>query len=117
MGIFSKQIEYIPDEDFIYRGIIYDWYDELADKISSAAFKNYDYSVDWEKYITPEESAKKRPKDHLSKSKAKIPRQKNLEVKHTPLLKNKEHSSVIGKKNESIARFLAKNSDMVIIRS
>lgn len=106
--------EDIPDNDRLYRRIPPVWYNKEEDRVTSAAFKDLNMSVNWEKYITAENAVRKYPEHRLSALIAKVPRSKSLEVKHTPSRLIRSHSSIIGKKTESIARFLAQNSVLVV---
>lgn len=107
-------IEHIPDDDRLFRRIPPVWYNIDEDRVTSAAFRDPDTSVNWEKYITPEHAVKKYPGYYLAGLKAKVPRVKNLEVKHTPSRFQRSHSSILGKKTHSIARFLSGNSSVLI---
>ena len=106
--------KYINDEDDLYRRIPPLWYVEKEDRISSAAFKDPKTSVNWAKYTSPEETVAVYPTFHVGALQAKIPRAKNQEVKHDPKTDNYSHSLIIGKKTQSIARFLASNCRFVI---
>ena len=119
MFLKKRDIEYIPDEDSLYRRIPPVHYDKYTDKISSAAFRgghDYKASVDWEKYTTPERSTRKYPQHHLASLKAKIPRSKDQKVEHAPSNNNPSHSEIIGKKTYSVAKFLAECSTLIIKR-
>ena len=109
-------IEYIPDEDRLFRRIAPIWYSKEEDRVLSGAFNDPNMSVNWEQYITAEDAVRKYPEHHLSAIRAKVPRAKSLEVKHTPSRFNRSHGSVLGKKKGSIARFLALNSTLLIKR-
>ena len=106
--------EFIPDEDSLYRRIHPDHYDKEHDVVSSAAFRGDCYtSVDWDKYTTPQKSVRGYPNHHLAALQAKIPRMKGQEVRHTPS-RNRAHSSIIGNKTYSVAKFLAGNSTIIV---
>jgi len=106
--------EYIPDDDDLYRRIPPDWYVEKEDRVSSAAFKDRETSVEWSKYCTPDKTVREYPNYHVAALQAKIPRTKNLEVKHNPSRHSYAHSLIIGEKPLSIARFLAQNCRFVL---
>ncbi|MEW6008169.1 MAG: hypothetical protein AB1629_00855 [Candidatus Omnitrophota bacterium] len=111
--------ENIPDEHKLFRRIHPNQYIREEDRISSAAFrgkKNYDCSVNWEKYTTPEKAVRNYHAYHLAALQAKIPRQLEQEVKHTPSRRDRSHSSIIGNKTESIAKSLALSCVFVIKR-
>lgn len=112
--------EFINDEDDLYRRIPPLWYVEKEDRISSAAFKDPKTSVNWAKYATPEETIVDHPNFHVGTLQVKIPRSEragNQEVKHDPKIDNYSHSLIIGKKTQSVARFLARHCRFVIKRA
>ncbi len=104
----------ISDEDDLYRRIPPEWYVEKEERISSAAFRHLETSVDWARYTTPEKTVAGFPNNHVAALQAKIPREKKQEVKHVPDPDNYSHSLIIGKKTRSFARFLAKNCRFVL---
>ncbi len=107
-------VETIPGNDRLFRRIPPLQYDEMAGRVTSAAFTDPDLSVNWEKYCTPEKAVRRYPTYRLAAFQAKIPREKNLEVRHTPFRLDQSHSSVLGRKSRVIARFLAQNSFVFI---
>lgn len=109
-------VESIPDDDRLFRRIPPVWYNKEEDRVTSAAFRDPDMSVNWEKYITPENAVRKYPAHYLAALTAKTPRAKSLEVKHSPSRLQHSHSSILGKKTTAIARFLAENSVLLIKR-
>lgn len=111
------QKEYIPDEDSLYRRIHPDHYVEEEDRVASGAFRgrdDYELSVNWDKYTTPEKAIRKYPRHHLASLQARVPREVNQTVEHTPSHRDRSHSSIIGKKTIAIARHLARNSILII---
>lgn len=111
-----KPVEIIPDEDLLYRRIPPQHYVKEEDRVSSAAFRDPNLSVDWSRHITPEQSVKGFPNNHLAALIAKIPRALGQEVYHTPSLRNYAHSSIVGQKSTSVARKLANSCSWVIQR-
>ena len=106
-------VEHIPDENKLYRRIHPEQLKPNGE-ISTAAFSGDETSVDWEKYTTPQQALNGYPNYHLASILALIPRQKYLVVKHDPIQTNLAHSLVIGRKTQSIKRFLRKNSTLII---
>ena len=105
--------EFINDSEDLYRRIPPDWYVEKEDRVSSAAFnRDFNLSVDWSKYSTPEETVRrgtgKTQNCRCAAIQAGVPRKFNQEVIHTPSKHNFSHSSIIGEKPLSIARKLAR---------
>lgn len=85
----------------------FDW-DE--NRPTSAAFKDNEMSVDILCLTTIEESydrAKKLGKNALVSIPAKLVIEKGLEVKSDPVDGNDAHAVILGKKTQSIAKFLA----------
>ena len=95
-----------------------DWYKEKEGRVSSAAFydRRLETSVDWARYITPEEAITGFREYHLAALKAKIPRENKLGVTHEPVQDNYSHSLITGKKTKAIARTLANSCVLVIKR-
>ena len=122
MDIFKIKPEYIPDKDYLYRRIHPAHYVASENRPQSAAFRGinaYECSVEWEKHTTPEKSLKRyRSFRHhfLAKLQALVPRQVNQKVVHTPRIRNPSHADIVGQKTLSVARHLAKNSEMVIVK-
>lgn len=106
--------EHINDEDYLYRRIIPEWYVEKDDRVASAAFTNFETSVDWALHTTPEKTVADFPNNHVATLQAKIPRAKDQEVKHDPYPENYSHSLIIGKKTLSVAKHLARNCMFVL---
>ena len=94
-----EQRELIPDEDLLYRRIPFSWYVKEENRIKSAAFKDPEASVDWEKYITPEGSLANYPSYSLVALKARIPRACDQAVIHDPETDNYSHSLISGRKS------------------
>ncbi|MCX5781464.1 MAG: hypothetical protein NT145_01990 [Elusimicrobia bacterium] len=107
----------IGNEDDLYRRIPPYHYVKEDDRVSSAAFAALETSVDWSKRTTPAKSVANYPDNHLASLKAKVPRDKNLEVKHDPIKDNDAHTLIIGKKTQGIRKYLAKNCSFVIKRT
>jgi hypothetical protein len=112
--IFSK--ENIPNEEYLYRRILSEWWVTAEKRISSLAFRHYNTSVNWARHTTPEKSVRKYPECRLAEIQAKVPREKDQRVEHSPSCRNRSHSLIIGKKTLSISRFLASNSKVIIDR-
>lgn len=110
------KIRVIDDNDDLYRRISPAQYYEKEGRPASAAFRDFELSVDWSKYTTPERTLRGYPSHHLASFKAIVPRQLNQEVKHDPVPDNYAHSLVIGKKTLSIARKLARSCKFIILR-
>lgn len=84
-------------------------------RITSAAFTDPQLSVDLARLVAP--------RDHrvtmahgagVAELAAHVPRSKQLEVRHDPVPDNEAHSLVTGRKTQSIARFLARKSRLLI---
>ena len=103
-----QQSEYIPDGHDLYRRALPSQCSKTG-KLTTAAFtlrpKEQPFralSVDWSNYTTPEEaSVDPNPKFggrilFVGEIKARIPREQNLEVVHTPTKSNPAHSSIRG---------------------
>lgn len=106
--------EDINDEDDLYRRIPHLWYVEKEDRVSSAAFTNDKVSVDWARYTTPQKTVADFPDNYVAALQAKIPREKGQKVRHDPIPNNYSHSLIIGKKTESVKRYLARNCKFVL---
>jgi hypothetical protein len=110
-------VEHIPDEHHLYRRIHPEQLKPNGE-ISTAAFTPNETSVDWEKYTTPQETLSGLPDYHLASILAKVPRKKNLEVKHNPIDKPTEvncaHSLIIGRKTLSIKKYLREKSTLIV---
>ncbi len=107
----------ISDEDDLYRRIPPEWYVEKEERISSAAFRHLETSVDWARYTTPEKTVAGFLDCRLAALQAKFPRSeraKNQKVIHDPEPNSYSHSLIIGKKTDSVARFLALKCRFVI---
>ena len=111
-----KEPKIIPDKDYLYRKIANDWYHHKANRVSSAAFRDKEASVDWARHITREKSIKSWPKHHLGEIQAEVPRRNNQEVRHAPSKRNYSHSLIIGQKTLPIRRQLAKNCKLIVMR-
>lgn len=116
-----QQSEYIPNDDDLYRRALPIQYNKTTGKFTTAAFtlrkkeirRGLGLSVNWSEYSTPEEtSVDPNPnyggrKLFVGAIKAKIPREQDLEVAHTPSRSNPAHSSIRGQRLiDSPSRFL-----------
>ncbi|WP_392532581.1 hypothetical protein [Nostoc sp. C117] len=84
---------------------------------TSAAFRDFEMSVDILSLTTIEESynrAKKIGKNAVVSIKAQLIIEKGLEICHEPVEGNDAHAVVLGKKTNSIAKFLANNCEIEI---
>lgn len=84
---------------------------------TSAAFKDSEMSVDILSLTTIEESytkAKKIGKNAVVSIKAQLVIEKGLQVCHEPVEGNDAHAVILGKKTNSIAKFLANNCEIEI---
>lgn len=115
------EIKEIDDKHFLYRRIHPSQYNNAKAEISSCAFIDPKASVDWALYTTPEETIKGYPTHHLASLKAEIPRAKDQKVIHDPCPDtdpdNYSHTLIIGRKSRSVARFIARNCEVVIKRT
>jgi len=105
-----QQSECIPNDDDLYRRALPIQCDKRTGKFTTAAFtlrkkeirRGLGLSVNWSEYSTPEEtSVDPNPnyggrKLFVGAIKAKIPREQDLEVLHTPSQSNPAHSSIRG---------------------
>lgn len=101
-----QQSEYIPDNHDLYRRALPIQCDKRTGRLTTAAFKlrktEEKLSVNWSKYTTPEEtSVDPNPKFggrilFVGAIEAKIPREQDLAVLHTPSQSNPAHSSIRG---------------------
>jgi len=101
-----QQSEYIPDNHDLYRRALPIQCSKRTGRLTAAAFKlrktEDKLSVNWSKYTTPEEtSVDPNPifRDRIlfvGAIEAKIPREQDLEVKHTPSQCNPAHNSIRG---------------------
>ena len=105
----------ISDHDGLYRRIHHSWVDK--DRVTSAAFSHERMSVNWARFSTPQKSITAK-KDYIVVAEIKTvhARTKGLKVMHDPECTNYSHSLVIGKKTQSIRRYLAKNCKPVLWR-
>ncbi len=108
--------EHINDEDILFRRIPPWWYVKEEDRVASAAFKDLETSVYWQKYTTPSEIVVDYKDFHVAALQAKIPRQESQEVRHDPTKEEYAHSLIVGKKTQRIAKVLAQNCTFVIKR-
>lgn len=106
-----QQSECIPDDHDLYRRALPKQYNKTTGKFTTAAFtlrkkeeSKKALSVDWSEYTTPEKACVD-PNPHyggrrlfLGAIKAKIPRDQDLEVVHTPSRSNPAHSLIRGQK-------------------
>lgn len=106
----------IYDDDELYRRIPLYWIKPSGNP-SSAAFQNTtgtdDMSVDLGKLTTPEKTASAKEDGCVASFYASLARKNEQEVIHTPMVENYAHSSVRGKKTQSIRRKLVKGSRII----
>lgn len=111
------QIVEILDEDELYRRLPSFWI-KLDGNISSAAFQNTsgtdDMSVDLGKLTTPEVTASVKKGCSVGSFKAEFARKNKQNVFHNPMIENYAHSTVSGKKTNSIKKRLAKVSIIIL---
>lgn len=106
-----QQSERIPDDHDLYRRALPQQYNKTTGKFAAAVFtlRKKDeplkaLSVDWSKYTTPEKACVDPNPNYggrrlfVGALKAKIPREQDLEVVHTPSRSNPAHSSIRGQK-------------------
>lgn len=123
-----QQSEYIPHNHDLYRRALPIQCSKTTGRLTAAAFKlrktEDKLSVNWSKYTTPEEtSVDPNPIFEgrilfVGAIQAKIPREQDLEVLHTPGRNNRAHSSIKGKRlidsRLEIADILAENCRTLI---
>lgn len=114
-----------PDDD-LYRGICPEWWSDTDDRPTSAAFRDYELSVDWCKYSSPIESLERFKRlfclSNVALASIRIQDAENLKQRiiYDPCkIKgeyNSAHTLVKGKKTKSIARKFAREYAKVIFR-
>ena len=110
-------VENIPLTDKLFRRIPPHQCNKRG-KISSSAFEDFDTSVDWEKYSTPEETLNRLPPGKnktgwkVASILASIPVEFGQSVVHAPLESpaNQAHSLIRGEKTLQVSDDLAKLS-------
>lgn len=120
----------IADTEFLYRGIIEEWFDKENNRISSAAFKDKKgVSVDRdgnerkekeckEAILSIERKPPRKPFDIVCKLLTKQVRESGAFVKHCPSINNKYHSEIHNSEKEipissSKARALSKIAQII----
>ena len=108
----------ILDEDDLYRRVQSFWIKDDG-KPSSAAFQNTsgtdDMSVDLGRLTTPELTASVQEGCGVASFSAELARINKQKVLHIPIPENCSHSSVIGKKTNSIKKKLARGSKIIYL--
>jgi hypothetical protein len=105
----SEPLELKPD-DRLLRWLHPGQFDWNGNRVTSAAFKDPQMSVDILSMTTVDESyqrAEKQGKNAVVSFSYQQVRDLELEVKHDPIDGNKAHALVLGNKTKSIARKLA----------
>ncbi len=114
-------VEQIPDNAHLFRKIHAKQYDEQTGKVSSAAFKDPQMSVNWEKYKTARASADANSAAVVALA-AKDCRALNQVVDHTPVEAgepsgpNQAHAEVRGKKTGAISQKLRDSAQMAWLK-
>lgn len=110
--------EEILNENELYRRFPDVWLKDDG-SISSAAFQNTsntdDMSVDLDRLTTPEKTASEYPGCGVASFLAGLARKLGQQVLHDPIPTNIAHSTVRGKKTESIRKKLAKGSTIILL--
>ncbi len=116
-----QQSECIPDNHDLYRRALPIQYNKTTGKFTTAAFtlrkkeirRGLGLSVNWSEYSTPEETSVDPHPDYggrrlfVGALKARIPRQQDLKVVHSPNPDNPAHSLIRGQRLiDSSSRFL-----------
>ena len=105
----------INDEEYLYRRITAEHFDDAKGKINSSAFSGRELSVDWAKFTTPSESIARPPIGKcLAQVQATYPRQVGQEVLHNPTSTNYSHSLIVGDKKQSVRRFIRNNATIIL---
>ena len=109
-----NQKKVILDEDKLYRRIHPEQYDRRSNRLSSAAFKDYEMSVDWSRYCKKAKDALKGRHEgyYVASVQAKIPRQIGQKVYHSPSRKNIAHSMIEGKKTRLVSKQLRQSFEL-----
>ncbi|TKJ48019.1 hypothetical protein CEE34_00895 [Candidatus Aerophobetes bacterium Ae_b3a] len=131
-----QQSEYIPDNHDLYRRALPIQYNKTTGKFTPATFtlrkkeirRGLGLSVNWSEYSTPEETSVDPHPNYggrrllVGALKARIPRQQDLKVVHTPNLDNPAHSEIRGRRlidshsRLLVADILAENCRPLITR-
>jgi len=107
-----QQSKYIPDDHDLYRRALPNQYNKTTGKFTTAAFTlrkkerrhSPGLSVDWSEYTTPEKTSVDPNPNYggrrlfVGALKARIPRQQDLKVVHTPNQDNPAHSLIRGQR-------------------
>jgi hypothetical protein len=101
-------------QDELFRGIHPDHWKE--NQVTSAAFNDEDLSVDWSIFSTPTQTQSRFSEKGYGVAAITVgfARELNQEVVWAPLMDNKAHSLVKGKKSQSIRRQLARSCTVKI---
>lgn len=113
-------VENIPDTSFLYRRVHPKQI--RRGKAVESAFGDYDLSVDWDKYSTPEKTLDRLPQRinrtswGVARIAAKIPESLKQNVTHRPSLQsnNRAHALIKGKKTLEVSECLSEMSTLVI---
>jgi hypothetical protein len=114
-------IEEIPNEAGLFRKVHHTHYDERTGVVSSAAFKQEQMSVNWEKYRTAEASADANSAAVVALVAGDC-RGLGQSVEHTPVGPdqlggpNQAHAEVRGKKTNAISHKLRDKAQTVWLR-
>jgi len=101
-----------PSQYNLFRGISAIFIKE--GKLSSAAFSNYEMSVDrGDMCSATQTQARKSAWIKVASFSHTVPQALNQEIKHDPKPDNNAHTLVIGKKTNSIRRKFAKESTLI----
>ena len=107
------RVQEVADADDLYRRI---HPSQVKDgKLTSAAFKDPQLSVDLARLTTPQRSLSGHPSYGLASITALLARSLGQEVVHNPLEVNPAHALVIGNKNLGTARSLARSATWVLL--
>jgi hypothetical protein len=114
-------VEEIPDTANLFRKIHASQYNREMGKVSSAAFKDPEMSVNWEKYRTAIASTDQNSVAVVALV-AKDCRELNQTVKHTPIEAgqlfgpNQAHAEVLGKKTQATSQKLRDKAKTVWLK-
>ena len=107
------RVQEVADADDLYRRI---HPSQVKDgKLTSAAFKDLQLSVDLARLTTPQRSLSRHPSHGLASITALVARSLGQEVIHNPLNINPAHALVIGNKSLATARSLARSATWVLL--
>lgn len=112
MSLYSFPVEEIPPTDDLYRRIPPD--QMKFGKITSAAFEDFETSVDWCKYSTPRQTVGQRFFKYwwVGAVEAKVPINLGQEVIHDPQ-KNQAHTLIKGIKTMEVSERIAESCRIV----